>query len=299
MVLQEFQENEVDEDPKETLVIPDQQAKTDVLERTEKTALMEPQVFQDDREMPEMQEIKVHMEPLVHQEHQEHPEMQEHQDQLDHEDLTAALDNQEPEDQRELLAPPAQLVPQEFQDDQVQKDTRDQWDDTVCQDQLDQLGLQVIKDQTDQQDNQDHRDAQEILDQMDQLDHQDPQDHQEAMDKWEMKVPLDQPEITESQDQPDQLDQLDHQDHPVTSATCFLVISGTLSTETKELHCTEANDQPMMPRWMLTLTNSSQEATSFSRTSLTSGRSLPTNTSNTKDWEPRASQLDHAETYSN
>merc|ERR1719495_2122406 len=159
--------------------------------------------------------------------------------------------------------------------------------------------MQVHQDQLDHEDLTEAQDNQEHEDQMDKLDHLDLQDHQELLDKLETKELLAQPEIMEFQEQLDQLVPQDLQDHQEISATCCLVTSGTLSMETKESPYTEANELSTMIRRTLTWINSLQGATNCSRISLISGRWSPTNTSNTKDWEQRMYQQDHADTCSN
>merc|ERR1712183_454812 len=145
-------------------------------------------------------------------------------------------------DQRELLDQLVLPVSQEFLADPDQRDTKEQWDDMVCLDQLDQPERLETKDHMD------HRDVPEIRDQTDQLDQLDPQDLQEVTDKLETKELLDQPEITVFQEQLDQLVLQDLQDHLVISATCCLAISGTQLMETKESLCTEANVRLMTRR---------------------------------------------------
>merc|ERR1719462_382184 len=276
MELLEFQENEVDEEHKDQQEKLDQPVTMDEAERTEMMEPMEPQVHLDEQEMPEMLETKVHMEPLEHQDLKEKPEIQDNQEQLVHEDLMEVQDNQEHEEQ---------------------KDTKEQWDDTVCQDQLELLELQVTSDHQDHPDNLDLRDVLETLAQMEKPDLSDPLDHQEVMDNKETKDLLEQPETTEFQELPELPVHQDHQDHQETSATCCPEISGTqLTVEPKESLCTEANDPLLRTKILINL---SQEVTNCSRTLPTSGRWSPTSTSNTRVWEPRRCQPLHAETCSN
>merc|ERR1719173_298825 len=157
---------------------------------------------------------------------------------------------------------------------------------------------QVHQDHLDHREYLDLKDQLVIRDQTDQLDLLDLQALQVMSGKLEMKDLLGQLEITEFQEKQDQLVLQAPQDHLVTSAICYLVISGTLLMETRESLYTEASEQLMIIQ-MKTWINSLQGVTNCSRTLLISGKLSLTNTSSTRDWEPRKCPLDHAKTCSN
>merc|ERR1719173_315074 len=145
---------------------------------------------------------------------------------------------------------------------------------------------------------QDHLDHREYLDLKDQLVIRDQTDQLDLLDLQALQVMSGKLEITEFQEKQDQLVLQDPQDHLVTSAICYLVISGTLLMETRESLYTEASE-PLMIIQMKTWINSLQGVTNCSRTLLISGKLSLTNTSSTRDWEPRKCPLDHAKTCSN
>lgn len=172
--------------------------------------------------------------------------------------------------------------------EQVVKVTKDKWDDSDFTDLLEYQENQETSDHQDHQDKLAHKDEPEILEAMVNQEMLDQSDPPVTKDRLVMKVHLDPQERTEGQEMLDLQDNQEPQDPQVICLVFLLVVSSIDSkVAKKDQDGTEANDRSMqvkMQHKKQNWTSSFQGVTTCSRTSPTSGKSLPTNTSNTKVW---------------